>query len=171
LPSINAISIMAGAAAGGIGAGMLGWRSSADNEDLDTNDRAAFTASSAIAGLVGGGAALAAVGPYRIGMGLKAAVKGTYSTGKSISKINSVARSLGAGKAPWLKGPMKVLGLTAATVGVMAYSARSNPQTAAYASRDETGQAEYTNSSLRDRMNTMGAVGDIVLGMHNKRHG
>jgi hypothetical protein len=170
LPSINAMKIMAGAAIGGTAAGLYGWKSSADDQDLDAEDRLALTTSSVVAG-VAGGAALAKIGPARIGAGIKGLATGALGISKGMGKINAAATKFGAGKAPWLKGPMKLLALTAAIVGVMAYGARSNPQTAAYASRDEAGEMEYGDGPVKARMNKMGAVGDMVFGMHNTRHG
>ena len=174
MPSANAIAIMAGAAAGGIGAGRLGWRSSGRNPDMDQSDRMAFTASSAVAGIAGG-AAIAKIGPGRIAAGMKNLAMGTFRSAQAargVGKgVSAAASKMGAGKAPWLKGPMKLLALTAASIGVMAYGARSKTPTSAYASRNEAGEMEYGQRSVRDRMDMMGVTGDMVFGMNNTRHG
>lgn len=174
MPNINVIKIMAGAAIGGIGAGVLGWRSTADNPNMDTEDRFAFATSSAVAGIVGG-AVLGGIGISRLAkstvMGVKGAARGTMGAFQAVKGIGSVARKMGAGKAPWLKGPAKVLGLAAATTGVLAYGARSNPQTAAYAYRNEVGEVEYNQRPVKQRMDMLGATGDMVFGLNNLRHG
>lgn len=69
------------------------------------------------------------------------------------------------------RGPLGMLALTAASIGAIAYSARSNPQTNAYAERDEFGGTEYTQQPLKERLDMMHATGDMVFGMNNSRHG
>lgn len=172
--STNAMKIMAGAAAGGVGAGMLGRKHAANDPDMDTEDRFAFTTSSVIAGIAGG-ALLGKIGIGNLAKGAVAGARGiaggAVSIGRVAKGVGSVARTMGAGKAPWLKGPMKLLAVTAASVGAVAYGARSKPQTAAYASRNEEGETEYSQHSVKERVGMMGAAGDMVFGMHNTRHG
>jgi hypothetical protein len=170
MPSVSAMSIMTGAALGGAVAGRAGWRHSGRNPDLDKEDRFALTTSSVIAG-VAGGAVLGKIGLGNLTMGAKAAGRGMMGIGRAAKGIGPAARSMGAGKAPWLKGPMKPLALLAAGVGLLAYGARSQTPTSAYASRDEAGGREYNQHSVKERMSMMGVTGEMVFGMNNTRHG
>lgn len=161
---------MAGAASGiGIGA-YLGWGRAKKNTTWDAEDRIGFTASSAIFGGAAG-LGIGAVGVKGIRGAASSAFDGINNTRKIVS--GSISRLSGS---KWkgisqLKGPMAFLAFTAASVGLMAYGSRPNPQTTAYGSPDEMGGTQYSENPIKRRVGLLGATGNMVFGMNNSRHG
>jgi len=159
----------------GVAGGYYGWKQAQQNRDFDTEDRVKFFGSSVVTGLaagtgltVAGALALKTVSfgdATRVAKGLygmgKASYKGlTLGSGKILPTIRIPK---GAGK------PLAGLAMLAAGIGAIAYSYRSDPQTAAYAASDGAGGAQY--NSTRSRLDSLRADGNILFGLNNLRHG
>lgn len=191
--------VLAAAAGGALLGGRSAWVRSRRNENMDIEDRlaystmwgltgagvvagTAFTAMkypSVLRGLYRGGAA-AATGAYKVatyhplrGFANRATAAVESGTSSWLQR-RAVGAGIGQGFKAY-KGNAGAIGLLAtlvAGVGAMAYGARKNPRTRAAASRNEVGDTEYaTPSSVRERMGMMGAAGDMVFGLNNSRHG
>lgn len=173
------LGLYASALAGAVGLGRLGW-------DRAREDEADFGESAAAAGLAGAsGAALAAtafMGGRMIGFSNIAkaagttsfrASKGAIQTGKSV--IGGIYSGISKfNKLPFVvKGAITVPAALAISGAVMATSkAISQPGANAHAVRDNMGGYEYEDAStVKDRLNMMQTHGDMVLGLHNSRHG
>lgn len=179
MPSLAALGTIAATMGGAAVGGMAGWRYSNRRDDFDTEDRLGFAASSTVAG---GAAGLAMRSIGLRGMGRLAS--GGYSaaaTGGRLMMANparSIMRKMGREKfgfSTFSKTGLKagaMATLAVAGIAAIAYSARSNPETQAYAAPNGYGETDYIPAStVRDRMNLLSATGDMVFGLNNSRHG
>ncbi len=186
MPNWGNVGIAASAIAGAGITARIAWNRSARNKNMDTEDRAAY---STMWGLTGTGIGLGAYGmatnPGAATRGLQMlgiAAKGTYKAAtwnplRSLANT-AVGKRIGIGQGfrnftGARGGVMAGLAILAGGVGAMAYGARKNPQTTAYASRDQRGGGTTyeSPSSVKERMGMLGAAGDMVFGLNNARHG
>lgn len=176
MPGIGAMKTGV-ALGGGVGlGGLLGWRAAQRDESMDTTDRFGYTASAAVAGGTGA-LALKTLGLGRLGKYGTSAMKGANYASKTLMwnpLKGAVGKpgTMGFGKGipKGVGGPMAALAMFAVGVGAVAFGARSRPQTTAYGS-NEYGETQYNRQSVKERMGMMGAVGDMVFGLNNARHG
>jgi hypothetical protein len=174
--SVKTMGLMAAIVGGGALAGYAGWKKSG-SDGMDFEDRAAFTTSSIVAGMVGG-AVLKGIGLRGIGAGLGILGKGAKYGYKAATfhPTAGLVKALDATKAgATLMGGLRytrktagALGLlTAGTVGAVAYGARSNPK----ATMALTPNGYEDAQSVRERSALIGATGEMVFGLNNTRHG
>src|SRR5208337_1893004 len=166
MPNWGNVGLAASAIAGAGITAKIAWGRSARNKNMDTEDRAAY---STMWGLTGVGVGLGAygvatnpgaamAGAKMIGIGAKGAYKAaTWNPLRSFA-TTAVGKRLGVGQGfknftGARGGVMAGLAILAGGVAAMAYGARKNPKTMAYANRDQGGGTTYESpSSVRERM-------------------
>lgn len=170
MPNPLALAIMGGSIAGGA----IGYSSAAGDPSQDLSDKAGSTVMSAITGGVLGG-----IGSYlpwkAIGRGAAGMGKVGMGAGRALkaNPMRAAMKAMGREKFSIpkpLKGPLGLLALTAAAIGITAMGAKG---------RVPNEREEYADSSnfgmrgqgVKERMGLLGATGDMVFGLNNSRHG
>lgn len=106
-----------------------------------------------------------------VGLGLRAGYKA--SRGAGIAALTASQGVAGLGKAlwkspTWAKGLALTTGALSATVAARAFT-ESSYAAEDHAESDGTGSYEPV-SGVRERMNRIGGGGDLVFGLHARRH-
>lgn len=178
--SFGAVKTMAAFGGGVALAGNYGWNRAKNDDSLDISDKLGFATSFAAAG---GASALAL---KTIGLGRLTKVGALTTAGASkaaglaykaknplLPLLTKVGGGKGFGSFNHSWGPIGALAMFAAGVGAVAYSSRSNPQVSAQA-YSEDGETRYqlgNDRPVKGRMESMNALGDMVFGLNNSRHG
>lgn len=180
LGTINPTKIALVLGGGAFVGGNTGWINSKRNEDPEKDGLANFWTNTKAAGSgafygAGATAAMGVGATYGVDKAITTAASAAYKTAtwnpiKAWAKARGNPLGIGAGIPKGMRGPVAALAMLALGVGAVAYSSRSNPETAAYASRDDYGETQYKDTSVRDRMSMLNASGNMVFGLHNLRH-
>lgn len=125
---------------------------------------------------VAGGAALGAVlGGATSDDKVKGAARGAvigagagFVAKQAIRAVSTYSRASTLGKQAGIAG-LAVLASTTLFAGGRAMS--SQPASMQYGETDAAGETQYSNSPIKDRLNSMNASGDLVFGLNNKRRG
>lgn len=175
--SISALSKATLIGGGGVLAGMTAHRHYANRKDIDTSDKFGMDAMWAA---TGGGlvAAGTAIGAKRLGTMAGIGYTGMRTASKALFS-HPMSKALGSKNAfrsipKFARGPLGLLAIAAASVGSIAYSAKSDNEAESYTTSDGMGGTTYNKGpgmSVKERAALIGATGDLVFGLNNSRHG
>lgn len=183
MPSLNAITMLGLAGAGGVMGAKVGWNRAGEDPTVESSaDRFAYAGSATIAGVGAGFAAgigalalrnrdVRRVGSSLLGSGISAGYAGLKAP-KTMNLTREIMSKMGRTKFGWgsvpkgLKGPVSGLlmaGVAIAGMGIASLMNRDTPP----AANDPQPQGQ----TVRERMGMIGASGDMVFGLNNVRHG
>lgn len=141
------------------------------NRDADMPDRFKASGTGALYG-IGAAAALGIGAAYRLDKPIVSSASGLYKAAmwnpvKSFMARKGNPMGIGAGIPKGKGGTIGMLAMLAGGIGAIAYGAASQEQPVAGYAYEENG----TYSSTRQRLDMMGADGNVVFGLNNMRHG